>query len=353
MGSTENVLTHKPPDTEIEQPRGAARHPTQLSRKPAKPRNRTARTPSAAGASAVADAYSRRHQRLALMALAAMAVGWGYNWVVMKSVLAYVGPFDFSAYRTLFGALALMLAALAVRKPMRVEAWPRVMLLGILQTGMFSALIQLALLRAGAGKTSILVYTMPFWVIPMAWAAFGERIRGLQWLALAMAGGGLLLILEPWNGYGDLWSEAMAIGAGLSWALATIVAKWIKRDHPVDALPLTAWQMLFGALALWLAAWIVPERPVDPAPYFYGALLYNGLIATGLSWFLWLYALQHLSAGVASMSSLGVPVVGVLASWIQLGERPGPMELTGMVLIAVALVVISLRSAGPPGRRRK
>lgn len=123
-------------------------------------------------------AGNRRNERLALMALAGMALVWGYNWVVMKQVLAYVGPFEFSALRTLFGAAALLLVLKFLRRPMRIRAWPRVVLLGVLQTGMFSALIQLALLQGGAGKTSILVYTMQFWVIPLAWAAFGERIRG-------------------------------------------------------------------------------------------------------------------------------------------------------------------------------
>ncbi|WP_368643653.1 DMT family transporter [Castellaniella ginsengisoli] len=294
-------------------------------------------------------AGNRRNERLALMALAGMALVWGYNWVVMKKVLAYVGPFDFSALRTLLGAAALLVVLKALRRPMRIRAWPRVVLLGVLQTGVFSALIQIALLQGGAGKTSILVYTMPFWVIPLAWAAFGERIRGLQWLALALAAAGLLLILEPWHRHAGIASEVLALAAGLCWALATLVAKWIKRDYPMDALPLTAWQMLFGALALCLAAWVVPERPIEPVSYFYGALAYNALLATALAWFLWLFALQHLSAGMAGLSSLGVPVVGVLAGWLELGEVPGGLELSGMILIGVALAVISLRPMG--GRR--
>ncbi|MBV6272756.1 EamA family transporter [Alcaligenaceae bacterium CGII-47] len=289
---------------------------------------------------------ARRNERLALLALAGMAVGWGYNWVVMKKVLAYAGPFDFSALRTLFGALVLMAVLLVLRRPMRIQAWSRVALLGVLQTGVFSALVQLALFHGGAGKTSILVYTMPFWVIPMAWVAFGERIRGMQWLALALAGVGLLLILEPWRAHSDLTSEVLALVAGLCWAVAMIVAKWIKRDYPMDALPLTAWQMLFGAMTLCVAAWLVPEKPIEPVPYFIGALFYNAVIATALAWFLWLFALQHLSAGVAGMSALGVPVVGVLAGWLELGERPAGIELIGMMLIGVAIAVISLRAIG-------
>ena len=295
------------------------------------------------------DTRKRRNERLALLALGGMALVWGYNWVVMKKVLAYVGPFDFSAYRTLLGAGALMLVLKVLRRPMQIRAWPRVALLGVLQTGAFSVLIQIALLQGGAGKTSILVYTMPFWVIPLAWVTFGERIRGTQWLALALAAVGLALVLEPWQQHGDVTSELLALSAGLCWALAAMVAKWIKRDYPMDALPLTAWQMLFGALALCIGAWVVPEQPVTTAPYFYLALGYNAILATALAWFLWLFALQHLSAGMAGLSSLGVPVVGVLASWLELGEVPGHLELAGMVLIGVALLVISLRSMGRRG----
>jgi drug/metabolite transporter (DMT)-like permease len=295
------------------------------------------------------DPTARRNERLALLALAGMALVWGYNWVVMKKALAYVGPFDFSALRNVFGAAALFLVLKVLRRPMRIQAWPRVALLGLLQTAFFSALIQLALLQGGAGKTSILVYTMPFWIIPLAWVTFGERIRGLQWLALALAAAGLLLILEPWHHQGSALSELLAIGAGLSWALAAMVAKWIRRDCPMDVLPLTAWQMLFGAAVLCVAAWLVPERPIDPAPYFFEALIYNAILATALTWVLWLYALQHLPAGIAGLSSLGVPVVGVLGSWLELGEVPAGLELAGMVLIGTALVVISLQSMGRRG----
>ncbi|HXE20287.1 DMT family transporter [Castellaniella sp. UC4442_H9] len=291
-------------------------------------------------------ADTRRGKRLALLALASMAVVWGYNWVVLKKVMEFVGPFDFSALRNLFGALFLLGLLLVRKTSLRIRAWPRVLLLGMLQTAAFSALIQVALLEGGVGKTSILVYTMPFWVIPMAWFAFGERIRGLQWGALSLAAAGLILILEPWHRQGSVLSEVLAVGAGLCWALAMIVTKWIRRDFPMDALPLTAWQMVFGALALCLVALWIPERPVELAPYFFGALIYNAVLATAIAWFLWIFALQHLSAGVAGMAALGVPVVSVMSGWLQLGERPSHVDLLGMVLIAVALLALSLQSVG-------
>lgn len=287
---------------------------------------------------------TRKNQRLALLALAVMALVWGYNWVVMKKVMAYVGAYDFSALRTLFAAIALFLLLKIIKRPIKIAAWPRVFLLGLLQTGVFSALIQLALISGAAGKTSILVYTMPFWVIAMAWLAFSEKIQGTQWLALIMAGIGLVLILQPWQKHDSYISEILAISAGFCWALSAIVAKWIKRDYEIEALSLSAWQMLFGALALCLATFFVDEPAIKPTPYFFGALFYNAVLATALAWSLWFFALQHLSTGVAGMATLGVPIVGAISGWVELGERPASLELVGMIAVALALLVISLRA---------
>ena len=60
-----------------------------------------------------------------------------------------------------------------------------------------------------------------------------------------------------------------------------------------------------------------------------------------VAWLLWLYALQRLNAGIASMASMLAPVIGVLSAWLQLNEVPSKQELIGMLLIAFALVIIS------------
>ncbi|HNR61023.1 MULTISPECIES: EamA family transporter [unclassified Thauera] len=285
-----------------------------------------------------------RTSRLALCALAVLSLIWGYNWVVMKQVIQYVDPFDFSAIRTVLGAATLFLVLVVLRKPMTLVAARQVMLLGVLQTAAFTALIQWALVAGGAGKTAVLVYTMPFWVIPMAWWALGERVRGLQWGAIAIAGLGLVLILEPWAAGGSAFSNLLAVGGGLTWAASAVVAKRMRLAREFDLLALTAWQMLFGALALCIVALALPSRPIDPTPYFFAALAFNAVFATGLAWLLWLYILQHLSTGMAGLSALGIPMIGVLAGWIELGERPSAAEFAGMLLIGGALAMISLWS---------
>ncbi|MBS0552165.1 MAG: EamA family transporter, partial [Proteobacteria bacterium] len=236
----------------------------------------------------------------------------------------------------------LFLVLLILRRPMKITALRQVALLGVLQTAAFTALIQWALVAGGAGKTAVLVYTMPFWVLPMAWWLPGERIKGSQWFAIAVAGLGLVLVLEPWAMRGSLFSNLLAIAGGLTWAASAVLAKRMRRDHVFDLLSLTAWQMLFGALALCVIAVLHPSRPIDPTPYFFGALAFNAVLATGLAWLLWLYVLQHLSTGLAGLSTLGVPMIGALAGWLELGERPGAVELTGMLLIGTALALISV-----------
>ena len=282
--------------------------------------------------------------RLALFALALLSLIWGYNWVVMKQVIQYVDPFDFSAIRTVLGALTLFLVLVLLRRPMKVEALPQVALLGLLQTGTFTVLIQWALVAGGAGKTAVLVYTMPFWTIPIAWWVLGEKVRGLQWLSIAVAACGLVLIVEPWSMRGSVFSNVLAVLGGLTWAASAVQAKRMRRNHQFDVLSLTAWQMLFGALAVSLLAALHPSRPIDPTPYFYGALAFNAVIATGLAWLLWLYVLQHLSAGLAGLSALGIPMISVLAGWVELGERPTGNEFAGMLLIGGALALTSLWS---------
>lgn len=279
---------------------------------------------------------------LALMLLTAI---WGYNWVVMKSALAFAGAFQFAAMRTVIGAACLFAVILYLRKPLRVREMPTLILLGIMQTSGFTGLLIWALVEGGAGKTAVLTYTMPFWVMVLAWPLLGEKLRGLQWPAAIFSTMGMLFILDPLHLGTDTFSMLLAVLSGIFWALSVILAKKLHQRSPdLDLLTLTAWQMFFGSLPLAVVAMIVPAPTIQWTPYFIGAVIFNAVFCNALAWLLWLYALQRLSAGVASMSSMLAPVIGVAAAWIELGEVPSLTELTGMTLIAISLVIISIIS---------
>ncbi len=278
----------------------------------------------------------------ALMALVLLSILWGYNWVVMKFALVDAGAFQFGAMRTFFGALCLILLLILMRKPMKIEQIPSLIVLGILQTCGFTGMIIWALVEGGAGKTAVLTYTMPFWVMILAWPLLKERIQGIQWLAGLLMIVGLLLIFDPSHLGKDRFSMMLAVMGGISWAIAVILAKKMHHRHPnMDLITMTAWQMLFGAIPLVMVAFWVDAPPIHWTGSLISAVIFNAVFCNALAWLLWLYALRRLAAGVASMTSMLAPLIGVLAAWIQLGEVPSLVEGWGMVLIAIALIMIS------------
>jgi len=272
-------------------------------------------------------------------ALAAMILIWGYSWVVMKIALEYAHPFDFAAMRVGLGAVLLFALVKLQRRPLALSSYRMAILLGLMQVALFTALSHLALLVAGAGRTSVLVYTMPFWMLAFAHLVLHERIRGAQWLAVVLAFAGLVLIVSPWR-LTSLAGSLLAVAAGAVWALAAVLS---KRWSPpgIDPLLYSAWQLLVGFAALALLAWLHPHAAVNWTREYIVALGFSALFATAGGWWLWTYVLANTTAGLAGLNSLGIPVVAVLASAVQLGERPPPAEVAGMLLIGFALALLA------------
>lgn len=278
----------------------------------------------------------------AIAALAVLTLIWGYNWVVMKVALAYAAPFVFAALRTFLGGACLLLLLLLARKPFWPRRPARAMLLGLFQTTLFIGLVCWALVSGHAGKSAVLAYTMPFWVILLAPFFLHERLKGLQWLAVLLAFVGLLLIFAPWHRSPDLASSVLALLAGMAWGISVIVAKKTPVDGGWDLLSLTGWQMLFGSLPLIVVALWVPAPPIQWTPAFLWTLFYNVVPANALAWALWLFVVGRLSATLSGLASLASPIVGVLTGWLQLSEVPSASDSLGMLLVFAALGVLPL-----------
>ena len=266
----------------------------------------------------------------------------------MKEALHDAPPFTFAALRTLPGALLLFLALAYQRQPLAPRAPLGLFALGIFQTMGFTAFSCAALVEGGAGKTAVLAFAMPFWTLLLAWPLLGEKVRGSQWLVIALAMSGMAVVLEPWNLQTPLAAKLLAIAAGASWAIGAIIAKRLRQQVAISVLSMTAWQMLFGGIGLAILAWLGNEAAVTWHSAFTLRLLYNIVLVTAIGWLIWLYILAQLPAGTAGLSILAIPLIGLLGSRLQLGEGATPTELSGMLLIAAALTVLAWRNARHP-----
>jgi drug/metabolite transporter (DMT)-like permease len=277
----------------------------------------------------------------AVAALCLLSLIWAYNWITVKEGLRYADPFDLAALRTAPGAVLLFAAMAWMRKPLAPAALPRLVLLGLFQTTGFISFVCWALVAGAVGKSAVLVYTFPFWTLLFAWPLLGERIHGLQWLAIGLAALGLTLVLEPWDLGGSFASRVYAVLAGVCWAASSVIAKRWRNEGNFDLLSVTAWQMLLGGIACIVIAWRVPSHPVVWTGHFVLVLGYGIVLGSVAGWLLWLYILKHLPAGIASLGMMAVPALGVLLSKLQYGEEPGRVEIIGMLLIGASLALLS------------
>jgi drug/metabolite transporter (DMT)-like permease len=285
---------------------------------------------------------SPRDRWLLPLGLFILSVTWGYTWVLAKQALTYAPPFAFAAERSFGGALALFVALKLMGRPLKLIAPGATLAIGLFQITGFMALSTWALVEGGPGKTAVLIFTMPIWVLLIAWPILGERIRGTQWLAAASTLTGLLLIIEPWNMHTSLFSKFLGVMAALCWAIGTVLIKRLRAKQQVDLLSLTTWQMLIGAVPLVLLAVVIPERSTDWSATYIGILAFMSVISTAMCWWLWITLLDRVPAWEASLSVLGTPVVAIVSSRLALGEDFRFGEVTGILLIGAGLALLSL-----------
>jgi drug/metabolite transporter (DMT)-like permease len=285
-----------------------------------------------------------------VLALAAFALILGYNWVVMKVGVAEIPPFVFAASRALLGALTLFVILIVMRRPLRPPEIRHTIVAGLLQTTAMVGLATWAVVSGPPGKTAVLVNSMPLWIPLFALPILGERI-GVRWAAIVMGVLGLGLMIDPRHGTSWL-SDLAAVCAAVCWAAAVVVTKHLQRSSAFDPLSFTAWQVLIGSLPLTAIAIAFHAGPLVLTTQSVLAVAYNGILATGLAFVLFAYAMKSLSVTIAGAGGLSIPVIGVASAWWQVGERPGGLEWAGMACILLALALMTSPLPAFSGRER-
>ena len=281
--------------------------------------------------------------------LICLALTWGIHWPVAKIGLRDLPPFTYGALRVAI-ALAVMVAVLAARRGLRLpdrHDAPIVLSVGIGQMAAGIAAMNFALPLISAGRSSILVYTMPLWValIQLPLLRAGGAGRQVGGLILGLAG--IAILLNPqsvdWQSSGQMLGSAALLVSAILWAATTIhLRHHVWRGTPLDLMP---WQLLIAVVPLTIAALVLePARQIHWEPTAIVAILYSGLLATALAFWLSQSISRSLSPLATTMGFLAVPVVGLASSWVLLGEPLTLLDFAGAATTFLGIVVVSISS---------
>ena len=288
--------------------------------------------------------FAVHSRRAAYLALAVLTLVWGLNWIVMKAALLHAHPLEFNVHRTWLAVAALFLVLLARRGRLWPHSWRAVLITAVFQTVINFGATTMAVAGGGAGRTSVLVFTMPFWTLLIAWPVLHERVRGAQSIAIALAFIGLVVVVEPWAWQGDLAPKLWAVLSGFGWAAGTIAVKYFQRDRDFDMLTFITWQMALGVLPLTLLPWLFDVPATQWSVTQAVLIVVVGVIATAGGFLAWMEVLRWLPAGTASLNMFAIPVIALLSSMAVFGERLAANEWIGIALIGVGLALITIEA---------
>jgi O-acetylserine/cysteine efflux transporter len=279
-----------------------------------------------------------------LLRALAVVVIWGLNFVVMKVGLKSLSPM-------LLGALRFAVASLPFLLFVRMPTLPlRFMLAyGLAQgLGQFGFLFWGLQLGMTAGMASVVMQMQAFFTLLMVAPLLGERARGWQWLGLAVALAGLVMIgMAHGEGPGQmtLIGFLLTACAAFMWATSNVVVRFAARHGSYEPLNFVVWSSVvpilpFLGLALWSEGSVQVMRELRGMDLTAAlCVAYLALLGTLLAYSLWTRLLQRHPASRVTPFSFLVPVVGLAAAGIFFGEVPLPMQWAGTAMVLLGLVI--------------
>ena len=272
-----------------------------------------------------------------LLAIVGLSIIWGVHWAVMKFGLRDSGPLTYSAIRCVVAAPVLLAVVKLQGRSIKLVSPRAAILVGIVQTAGNFGLGAIAVKFGEAGKSAVLTYTMPFWILVLGYIFLKDRAGPRRWIAASLAVAGTLLVALA-GGRAQLAPVLLALAAGVTWAGGVLIYQWSNRKHRDDPTAFAGWQLLVGGIAMALFIPLTPgESPINWTPTFIAALTYTVIPATVVAVYLWFLLLSRLEAGMAALGILLAPAIGLASSWITLGERPQPVEAVGLGIILCAI----------------
>ncbi len=289
---------------------------------------------------------------LSLGLIPAVLCAWGFSWPTMKLALHYLPPLWLGTFRLGLGCVILFIVLLISRRkfwPSRQDL-PFLLSVGLGQMGVFTMLIILGLSHVEAGRSSILVYTTPLWVTPLAVCLFKESLGKLTLLGLLLGLFGVIWLFNPfsfnWHDHMALVGNGLLVLAAWVWSITILHVRFGK--HQSSAIELAPWQMLLGTILVAISACIFEPRPaINWSWSLVGELGYLGPFATAFAYWGILELNRKLPAITISLLLLAVPMIGLFSSFLILKEPITRDIFIAMLFILSGLLCVALTKRQP------
>ncbi|MGI9426570.1 MAG: DMT family transporter [Hyphomicrobiaceae bacterium] len=279
-----------------------------------------------------------------LLLLAALTLVWGLNWPFMKISLSEVSVLWFRTSCVCVGGFTLLLLSLISgdRITIPLSQIPAVLLCASFGIVGWHLCTGYGLLHMPAGRAAIIAFLMPVIAAVLSTILLNERLSWSKILGLLLGMTGLAILIGP-----DLIvvqrapiGAILMLGAAFSWAMGTVLFKRFQWRAPTSTV--IGWQLMAGAVPISLAAYNLEPIPVlsTISLHVWGAMLFVFFIPMVFGQWAFYKIVKMLPASVAAISTLAIPIVGVYASALILGERVGMRELISLAIICSALAIV-------------
>lgn len=266
---------------------------------------------------------------------------WGLNWPAVKFMLTEIPPLTMRAVAlSLAGILlgAFLKARGQTLRPAPSDRLP-IAVTGLLVIFGFNVFTALGQSLTETSKAAIIAFTMPAMTAAFAVIFLGERLSGriLTALCLGMAGLAVLASEDLAGLIAQPAGPAAMLVAALSWALGTVALK--ARSWSLPPLALSVWFFAVSSALCWPLV-LIFEQPWQqswPSPPVLWTLLYHILGPMIICYGLWTTLVGRISATIAAIATLMVPVVGVASAVILLDD-----PLTWQKIVALTMVLASI-----------
>ena len=275
---------------------------------------------------------------------------WGTAFVAQSVGMDYVGPFTFSAVRSLIGGLVLIPVIWLVGrleegqdKREKTPADRKNLILGGIACGVVlfiaSNLQQFGIQYTTVGKAGFIT---AFYIVlvPVMGIFIRRRCPALVWVGVALALAGLWLLC--------MGGDTMTVGTGdmlVFFGAVMFAVHILVIDHfsPLaDGVKLSCIQFFVCGILSGVCMFLFEQPDAAAILAAKGSILYAGVMSCGVAYTLQIVGQKGMNPTAASLILSLESVISVLAGWVLLHQKLSVRELLGCVLVFAAVILVQV-----------